>query len=132
MYSSASSAAAASTTSSSEPERKTRACSTASRSGWTFSSGGMRGKTAAPSGTSAGRSGSVMSASGHSGNDGQFVAVLDRGVEIVEVAHVLVVEVEVDEAAHLAVVEDAAADAGILRAERVEHALDRGGGDFDG
>ena len=66
---------------------------------------GSAGKTAAPSGTLGLRVRRLMSASGHGGDDGQLVAVLDRRGQVVEIANVLVVEIEVDEAAHLAVVE---------------------------
>src|SRR5262245_42767687 len=51
-------------------------------------------------------------ASGHRRDDGQLVAVLDRRVEVLQVADVLVVEVDVDEPPHLGAVEDAGADAG--------------------
>src|SRR5215469_15114527 len=107
MYSIASAAASGSTTSSSDPSRKTVACSTASSSGWTFNSAGISGIRAAPSGTSSSSWCSCMSASGHRGDDGQFVAVLDRRGQVVEVAHVFLVEVQVHEAAHLPVLEDA-------------------------
>src|SRR6266702_4503539 len=100
MRSSASSAAAGWTTSSDEPLRKTAACRVANSSGLTPSSAGMGGKTAAPSGTSL-SSASLMSASGHGGDDRHLVAVLDGGIQAVEVADVLVVEVDVDEAAQL-------------------------------
>src|SRR6516165_9004324 len=106
MYCSASSAASGWTTSSSEPDRKTAACSTASRRGSTPSSSGISGKTAAPSGTSDDSGGpALMSASGHGGDDGQRVAVLDRRIQVVQIADVLVVEVEIDEAARLAALE---------------------------
>src|SRR5436305_12701752 len=99
MNSSASAPASGWTIASSEPPANTQACNTANRSGLTFSSAGMSGKTAAPSGTSplsSSRSGasSATSASGHGGDDAQLVAVLDRGAEVVEVTHVLVVEVD--------------------------------------
>src|SRR5205085_11326694 len=107
-----------------EPARKTTACRTASRRGLTASSGGMRGKTAAPSGTS-GSAASLISASGHGGDDRQLVAVLDRRGQVVQVADVLVVDVQVDEAAHLAVVEDALRQPGEAGSEVVQHRLDR-------
>src|SRR6266852_755858 len=107
---------------------KTAAWSTAKSSGWTPSSGGISGRTAAPSGTSAS---SAMLASGHGGNDAQLVAVLDLRREVVEVADVLVIEVDVDEASHLAVVEDTLADAGTALAQVVERVLHGLAGDFD-
>src|SRR2546421_11477074 len=100
----ASSAAAGSTTSSSEPARKTVACTTASKSGLMPISGGMSGKTAAPSGTWSSSS-TAMSASRHCGDNADLVAVLDGRLQIVQIADILVVEVDVDEAAHLAVLE---------------------------
>src|SRR6516225_2922373 len=130
MYSIASAAASGSTTSSSEPSRSTGACSTASRSGWMFSSAGISGRMAAPSGTSSSKR-SAMSASGHGGDDGQLVAVLDGGGQVVEVTDVLVVEVDVDEAAHLPALEDARHDAGVGLAEIVEDGLHRGAAGLD-
>src|SRR5438105_368278 len=91
----------------------------------------MKGKTAAPSGTSEGSAASLMSASSHRGNDRQFVAVLDSCVEKVQVAHVLVIDVQIDESAHLAVLEQAAGDGGILRREGIKHGLDRMARDFN-
>src|SRR5665213_453480 len=102
MYSNASEEASGFTTSSSEPERKTTAWITANSNGSTPNSGGMSGKTATPSGVSSG-----SSATGHRGDDRQFIAVLDRRGEIIEIANVLIVEVDVDELAHLAVLENA-------------------------
>src|SRR4051794_11772101 len=108
------------------------ACRQASRSGWMPNSAGMIGKTAAPSGTSCGRDSSpAISTSGDGGDDAQFVAVLERRLQVVEVADVLVVEVDVDEAAHLAVLEQPAGDAGVLGAEVVEHLPDAGALDLD-
>src|SRR5688500_13020316 len=123
MKSRASSAAAAWTTSSAEPLRKTTAWRTARSSGLMPSSGGIRGKTAAPSGTS---SAALMSASGHGGDDGQLVAVLDGRAQAVQVADVLVVEVDVDEAAQLPLVEQPFGDARELPAEVVKHRLHGG------
>src|SRR5205085_7753051 len=114
-------------TSSVEPSMKTMACSTARNSGWTPSSAGMSGKTAAPSGTSRSAS-SAISASGHRGDDAQLVAVLDGGGEVVEVANVLVVQVDVDEAAHLAVLKNALTDGGVLLRQCVEGGLHRRAG----
>src|SRR5438270_10247927 len=105
-YCSASSPAPGSTTCSLEPTRKTTACSAASSSGLTPSSGGISGKTAAPSGTSGSSKSSAMSAPCHRGDDVQLVAVLDGAIEIIQVADVLFVEVDVDEAAQLAVLEE--------------------------
>src|SRR5262245_39689183 len=117
-YSIASSAAAGSTTSSSEPSRKTVACNTARSRGTIPNSSGIRGKTAAPSGTSSPPASfcrsSLMSAPGNGGNDRQLVAVLDRRREVVEVADVLVVEIDVDETAHLAVLEQPLGDRRVL------------------
>src|SRR5579871_4301353 len=110
MNSRASAPASGWTIASSEPPANTQACSTANRSGLTFSSAGMSGKTAAPSGTSPRSSSSgsgasrATSASGHGGDDAQLVAVLDRGAEVVEVTHVLVVEVDVQKALDLGAV----------------------------
>ena len=72
-----------------------------------------------------------MSASCDGGDDGQHVAVLDRRLQVVEIADVFVVEVDVDEAAHLAVVEDSADDVRELAAERVEHLLNGGARQID-
>src|SRR5438270_6848189 len=120
MYCSASSAAASLTTAASEPSKNTTACRVASRSGWMPNSSGMSGKTAAPSGTAVVGSPSDMSASCDGRDDAHLIAVLDRGLEAVEVADVLVVEVDVHEAPHLAILEQPAGDAGELRAEVVE------------
>src|SRR5947199_3454012 len=97
------------------------------------SSSGMSGKTAAPSGTSEqGCSGwSAMSASCDRGDDGQDVAVLGRGLQVVEIADVFIVEIDVDEATHLAVLEDSAHDVRELDAQCVEHLLDGGAGQID-
>src|SRR5436305_1896100 len=95
MYCSASSAAASLTTAASEPSKNTIACRAASRSGWMPSSSGMSGKTAAPSGTSDVGSPADMSASCDGRDDAQLVAVLDRRLQAVEVANVLVVELDV-------------------------------------
>src|SRR5262245_3641336 len=89
----------------------------------------MRGKTAAPSGTCS--RASLMSASRDGGDDGQRVAVLDGGLEGVEVADVLVVEVDVDEALELALVEEPVDDAGALPAQVVEDGLHGGPGGLD-
>src|SRR2546423_14210961 len=99
----ASSPASGWTIAASDPVTNTKACSVANSSGWTPSSSGMSGKTAAPSGTSPDDSPSEMSSSssaigsppGDGRDDAQLVAVLNRGGEVVEVAHVLVVEVQV-------------------------------------
>src|SRR5260370_40386638 len=104
---------------------KTTAWRTASRSGLTPSSGGIRGKTAAPSGTGLSAS-SAISASGHRGNDAQFIAVLDCRGQVIEVTDVLIVQVDVDEAANLATLEDPLLDAGKLTAQIVERCLHRG------
>src|SRR5262245_37137346 len=105
-------------TDSAEPSKKTMACRVAKSSGWMPNSAGMSGKTAAPSGTScSGELPSDISASGHGGDDAQLVAVLQRGLEVVEVTDVLVVEVHVDEAAHLAVLKQPAGDPGVPGAE---------------
>src|SRR5438270_11384002 len=93
------------------------------------SSGGMTGKTAAPSGTWF--ESWVMSTPGHRGNDANLIAVLDAGLQAVQVANVLVVDVDIHEPADLPVFENAAGDAGIFRAEVVEQVLDRGPGGFD-
>src|SRR5947209_7184556 len=97
---------------------------TARSSGLTPSSSGISGKTAAPSGTSSGSAASLISASRHRRNDGQVVAVLDRGLQVVEVANVLVVEEQVDEAAQLAVVEEPARQGGKAGGQVVEDGLD--------
>src|SRR5260370_21668252 len=104
---------------------KTTAWRTASRSGLTPSSGGIRGKTAAPSGTGLSAS-SAISASGHRGNDAQFIAVLDCRGQVIEVTDVLIVQVDVDEAANLATLEDPLLDGGKLTAQIVERCLHRG------
>src|SRR5947199_3713831 len=134
MNSRASAPASGWTIASSEPPTNTQACNTANRSGLTFSSAGMSGKTAAPSGTSplsgSGAS-SATSASGHGGDDAQLVAVLDRGAEVVEVTHVLVVEVDVQEALELGAVEHALGDVGVLLAQLVEGRLHGAGGHLD-
>src|SRR6516162_1276167 len=129
MYSIASAAASGSATSSSDPSRKTVAWRTASSSGWTFSSAGISGITAAPSGTSS--SCSAMLASGHGGDDGQLVAVLDGRGQVVEVTDVFLVEVQVHEPAHLTVLEDARRDTGGGRPEAVQHGLHRGAARLD-
>src|SRR5207248_9922963 len=95
------------------------------------SSAGISGKTAAPSGTSPGVCSSFISTSSHRRDDRQLVAVLDRGVQIVEVADVLVVEVKVDEPPNLAVLHDALRDGRELLAKRVEHSLHGAAADFD-
>src|SRR5229473_2250496 len=124
----ASSAAAGLTIFSSEPARNTVAWSTASSSGFTPSSGGMRGKTAAPSGTSASP---AMSASGDCGDDAYFVPVLHGRLQVIQIAHVLVVEIHVDEAAHLAVFKDALGYGGEFLPKAVERRLDRAAGHLD-
>src|SRR5271165_5240275 len=123
MRCTASSAASPSTMSSVEPARKTVACSTASRSGWTPSSAGISGKTSAPSGTSAGSASSLISTSRHGRDDGQVVAVLHRRFQVAQVTDVLVVEEQVDEAAHLALVEQARTQSGILAHQVGQHGL---------
>src|SRR5262249_53133205 len=107
-----------------EAARKTVACRAASRRGSAPSSGGISGKTAAPSGISSAVS-SVISAPGHGGNDAQLVAVLDRAGEVVEVADVLVVEVDVDKPADLAAVKEPVGDARVFLAQVLEYGLDR-------
>src|SRR5437016_9938461 len=92
-------------------------------------SGGMSGKTAAPSGTSA--ESAAISTSGHGGDDAYLIAVLDRRLQAVEIADVLVIDIDIDEAAHLTVLEDAARDAGVLLAQIVEQALDGRAAGFD-
>src|SRR5437879_3068748 len=92
-------------------------------------SGGMTGKTAAPSGTCF--CSWLMSAPGHCGNDAHLIAVLDAGLHAVQVANVLIVEVNVHETAHLAVLENAAGDARVFVAQVVEQVLDRGPGGLD-
>src|SRR5262245_66669484 len=87
------------------------------------SSAGISGKTAAPSGTSGSSKSSAMSAPCHRWDDVYLVAVLDGGVEVVQVADVLIVEVDVDEAPQLAVVEQPLRDARVLAAQVVEDAL---------
>src|SRR5262245_35740606 len=119
MNCTASSAAAGLTTSSEEPSRNTIACSAASSKGWTPSSSGIVGKTAEPAGTSSGdcwESAMVLSdgayaarhracakriplAPRHRRNDAHLVAVLDRRVQAVEIADVLIVEIDVHEPA---------------------------------
>src|SRR5438445_9801584 len=113
---------------SSEPARNTEACTTASRSGFTPSSGGMSGKTAAPSGTSASAG---ISASGHGGDDAHLVAILDGRLKIIQVANVLVIEVDVHKAAHLAVLKNTLHDGWELPAQVVEGRLDCDPGYFD-
>src|SRR5438046_710885 len=101
----ASSPASGWTIAGSDPVTKTKACSVARSSGWTPSSSGMSGKMAAPSGTSpdgssperSSSSSAIGLASGDGRDDAQLVAVLDRGGQVVEVAHVLVVEEQVQE-----------------------------------
>src|SRR5438045_3787376 len=107
----ASLAASGCTNASSEPARNTVAWITARRSGWTPRSGGMVGKTAAPSGTSAASS-SAMSASRDRRDDRQLVAVLDRGGQVVQVTDVLVVEVQVHELLEPAALEQLLGHAG--------------------
>src|SRR5262245_45789117 len=125
MYSSASVAASGWTMASSEPSRNTTACSNPSKRGWTPSSSGMSGKTAAPRGTwLSGRS--LMLAPGDSGNDRELIAVLDRRVEIVEEANILVIEIDVDEALELALVEHALTQPGELPAEVIKDSLHAG------
>src|SRR5262245_52670718 len=92
-------------------------------------SGGIIGKTAAPSGTCAWSA--AISASGHGGDDADLVAVLDGRLQAVEIADVFVIDIDIDEAAHLAILEDAADDAGVFLAQIVEQALDRGAAGFD-
>src|SRR5205823_780910 len=84
---------------------------------------GISGKTAAPSGTSPSAA-SFISASGHGGDDGEFVALLDRRVQVIEVSNVLVIEIDVDEAAQLPrLLEQAVGEAGELPAEVLEGRL---------
>src|SRR4051794_10928966 len=90
-------------------------------SGCTPSSAGISGKTAAPSGTSG--AGSLISASRHRRDDGQLVAVLDRRVQRLQEADVLVVEVDVHELPELAVVEQARGERRVLGSEIVEDPL---------
>src|SRR5262249_7440825 len=120
----ASSAAAGSITFCSEPSRKTTAWRTASTSGLIPSSGGISGKTAAPSGPELSAS-SAISASSHGGDNAQFIAVLDRGGEVVEITDVLIVQVDIDEAANLAVLEDPLTDTRELSTQIIECCLNR-------
>src|SRR5438876_5408347 len=113
---------------SSEPARNTEAWTTASNSGFTPSSGGMSGKTAAPSGTSAS---AAMSASGYRGNNTHLVAIFDRGLQVIQVAHVLVIEIDIHETAHLAVLKEALRDSGKFLPEMIERRLDRTAGHLD-
>src|ERR1700730_7266112 len=105
MNCTASSAAAGLTIASSEPARNTVECNTPSKSGCTPSSGGIKGKTAAPSGISS-SSFSTISASGLRRNDAQLVAVFHSRGEIFKIPNILVVEVNIDKPAHLTTVEE--------------------------
>src|SRR5262249_57384134 len=70
-----------------------------------------------------------MSASGHGGDDGQLVAILDRRVQVLEVSDVLVIEIDVDEAARCArFLERAVGNSGKLPTEVLENGLDGGSG----
>src|SRR5918993_2292229 len=65
-------------------------------------------------------------------HDAQLVAGLDRGLELLEVADVLVVQVDVDEAVELVrALEQAGLDAAGLVLEAVEGFADRAARDFD-
>src|SRR5438552_18129264 len=94
------------------------------------SSAGIRGKTAAPSGTSRPVS-SAISASGHRGDDAHLVAVLDRRGEVAEIADVLIIEIHIDEAAHLAALKEPLGDAGVLPAQFLKGSLYRLARDLD-
>src|SRR5262249_29261877 len=122
MHWTASSAASGSTMSSSEPARKTVAWSTARSRGLMPRSGGMEGKTAAPSGTSLSAS-PAMSASCHGGDDRHFIACLDGRAEVVEVANVFIIHIDVDKAADLPVLEEPLRDAWKLASEIVQGSL---------
>src|SRR5262249_34233651 len=111
------------TMSSSEPARKTVAWITASNSGWMATSGGMSGKTAAPSGTCDAPS-SAMSPSGHRRDDTERVAVLHGGIQIIQVAYILIIEIEVDELANLAVLEQPIAHTRVLARQVFQRGLD--------
>src|SRR5437762_3090211 len=102
MNCNASSAAAGSTIWLSEPSRNTTAWSTASKSGFTPSSEGISGNTAAPSGTELSAS-SAISTSGHGRDDTDYIAIFDGGRQVVEVTDILIIEINIDEAADLAV-----------------------------
>src|SRR5438270_12576011 len=96
---------------------------TPSSSGLTPSASGIRGKTAAPSGTSLSAA-SLMSASSHGGDNGQLVAILDRRIQIIEVSNVLIIEIDIDEAAQLTrLLEQSVGDAGKLPAKIIEGRL---------
>src|SRR5262249_130276 len=127
--SSASPAASGLTMPSEEPSRNTTACNTARSNGLIPNSGGMSGKTAAPSGTSRGTS-SAISAPGHRGNDAQLIAILDDRCQVIQVADVLVVQVDVDEAPHLAVLEQPWHDRRKLPPQVLEHTLHGSAGHF--
>src|SRR5262245_240532 len=103
---------------------------TASSSGLTPSSGGMKGKTAAPSGTSSSAL-PAISASCHRGNDAQLIAILHRRGQAVEVTDILIVQIDVDEAADLAIVEETLADPWISFVQILERGLHAAAAHFD-
>src|SRR5579864_5111758 len=143
MYSICSSAASGFTMSASEPWRNTIACSTASSSGCTPSSGGITGKTAAPSGTSGESSGerillfaacglalasakpqaATRSTPRNRGDNAQFIAVLRFRGQVVEVADVLVVQIDIQERLNLPAVENLRRQRRELLAQIIERRL---------
>src|SRR5262245_12958456 len=119
---------------SAEPAKKTVACITAKSSGWTPSSAGISGNTAAPSGTSPPGSCSspaTASASGHRGDDADLVAVLDRRRQAAQIADVLVVDEDVEELLELVAVVEAGGQLGVEVADVGQRLADGGAGGVD-
>src|SRR6516164_4651852 len=85
----------------------------------------MTGNTAAPSGTSSSDLAAIL-ASGHGGDDRQFIAVLDGGGEIVEIPNIFVVKVKVNVLADLPPVEELGLECGKPLAEVIENRLHSG------
>ena len=77
------------------------------------------------------RSGRPGSAAGDGRDDADLVLRLDLGVEVVEVADVLVVDVDVDEPAQLGAVEDPLLQAGMLLEDLAEDLADGRAGRLD-
>src|SRR5260221_6124966 len=95
----------------------------ASVRGSTSNSAGIKGKTAAPSGTSDSGSSAIL-APRHRGNDAQFIAIFHGGPQAVEVADVFIVKINVDKPADLALVEKPLGDRGEFLPEIIQHGLD--------
>src|SRR5258708_26874909 len=116
---------------SSEPSKNTMACNAAKKRGSTPSSAGISGKTAAPSGTFRSVSSDSL-ATGHRGNDRQFIAVFNGGGEIVEVTNVFVIQVQVDILPHASAIDDLRLNGRIFLTQVFQNRLDGRTADLHG